>query len=57
VDAARHFLEIAGRSRRRDLEKAWTEKEPRLTERSQRGYYLCLSEFETFTGRLVFRST
>lgn len=27
-DAARHFLEIARRSRRRDLETAWTQKAP-----------------------------
>jgi hypothetical protein len=55
VDAARHHLEIAGRSRRRDLETAWEQKQPRLLERSQRGCYLCVTEFETFTGRLVFR--
>ncbi len=55
VDAARHYLEIAGRSRRRDLDAAWEQKQPRLLERSQRGCYLCVSEFETFTGRLAFR--
>jgi hypothetical protein len=55
VDAARHHLEIAGRSRRRDLETAWEQKQPRLLERSERGCYLCVSEFETCTGRLVFR--
>jgi len=55
VDAARHHLEIAGRSRRRDLDTAWQEKQPRLLERSERACYLCVSEFETFTGRLAFR--
>jgi hypothetical protein len=55
VDAARHHLEIAGRSRRRDLESAWEQKQPRLLERSERGCYPCISEFETCTGRLVFR--
>jgi hypothetical protein len=55
VDAARHHLEIGGRSRRRDLDAAWEHKQPRLTERSERGCYLCVSEFETFTGRLGFR--
>jgi hypothetical protein len=55
VDAARHPLEIAGRSRRRDLDSAWEEKEPRLRARSNRACYLCLCEFETLTGRLAFR--
>lgn len=55
VDATRHLLEIAGRSRRRDLDTAWEQKQPRLLERSERGCYLCVSEFETCTGRLVFR--
>ena len=32
VDAARHHLEIAGRSRRRDLDAAWEQKEPRFLE-------------------------
>jgi hypothetical protein len=54
VDAARHHLEIGGRSRRRDLDTAWDQKKPRLLQRSARGYYLCLCEFETFTGRLMF---
>jgi hypothetical protein len=55
VDAARLHLEIGGRSRRRDLDAAWEQKQPRLLERSARGCYLCLSEFETCTGRLAFR--
>ncbi len=55
VDAARHHLEIAGRSRRRDLDTAWEQKQPRLLERSERGCYLCVSEFETATGRLMFQ--
>src|SRR5262249_34985739 len=55
VDAARLHLEIAGRSRRRDLDTAWEQKQPRLRRRSERGCYLCVSEFETFTGRLAFR--
>jgi hypothetical protein len=55
VDAARHHLEIGGRSRRRDLDTAWEQKRPRLLEHSARGCYLCLSEFETYTGRLAFR--
>jgi hypothetical protein len=55
VDAARHHLEIGGRSRRRDLDAAREQKQPRLLERSERACYLCVSEFEAFTGRLAFR--
>src|SRR5260370_4056380 len=36
VDAARHHLEIGGRSPRRDIDAAWEQKQPRLLERSQR---------------------
>ena len=57
VDAARHPLEIAGRSRRRDLNSAWEQKEPRLRARSSRACYLCLCEFESLTGRLAFRQS
>ena len=53
VDSARHHLEIGGRSRRRDLDAAWEQKQPRLLEHSERACYLCVSEFETFTGRLA----
>jgi hypothetical protein len=55
VDAARHHLEVGGRSRRRDLDAAWEQKQPGLLEHSERACYLCLSEFETFTGRLGFQ--
>ena len=54
VDQARHHLEIAGRSRRRDLETAWRQKWQRLGQHWQNGFYLCLAEFETYTGRLAF---
>jgi hypothetical protein len=52
---ARHHLEIGGRSRRRDLDAAWEQKQPRLVAHGERGCYLCVSEFETFTGRLAFK--
>jgi hypothetical protein len=55
VDASRHHMEIGGRSRRRDLEAAWDQKQQRLLEKSGRPCYLCVSEFETFTGRLAFK--
>jgi hypothetical protein len=54
VDQAGHQLEIAGRSRQRDLETAWRQKWERLLERGGTGFYLCVTEFETATGRLTF---
>jgi hypothetical protein len=54
VDQARHRLEIAGRSRRTDLETAWRQRWDRLAELWGSNFYLCVIEFETCTGRLVF---
>jgi hypothetical protein len=54
VDAARHPLEVAGRSRRRDLERAWQQREQRLLEPRASGVFICVSEFATRTGRLGF---
>lgn len=54
VDAARQPLEIAGRSRRRDVESAWRQREQRLREARTGGSYLCVCEFATRTGRLAF---
>jgi hypothetical protein len=54
VDQAHHHLEIAGRSRRSDLETAWRLKWARLAERWGVGFYLCAAEFESLTGRLAF---
>jgi hypothetical protein len=54
VDEANDLLEVAGRSRREDLTKAWEERWQRLSECSS-GVYVCVAEFETFTGRLGFR--
>jgi hypothetical protein len=56
VDQARHHLEIAGRSRQRDLETAWRDRWQRLTERWPEGFYLCVAEWEGATGRLAFAS-
>lgn len=56
VDQAGHQLEVAGRSRQRDLETAWRQKWQRLIERGGTGFYLCVTEFETATGRLAFLS-
>ncbi len=54
VDALEHHLEIAGRSRRSDLEAAWEQKWQRLTDLHKGGFYVCVSEFQTHTGRLAF---
>jgi hypothetical protein len=54
VDEALHHLEIAGRSRRRDLDTAWEQKQQRLTDRSGLGFYVCVAEFESPAARLAF---
>ncbi len=54
VDDARHQLEIAGRSRRRDLDAAWQQKQQRLAEQGGRGFYVCVAEFESPAARLAF---
>ncbi|HYT95417.1 MAG TPA: hypothetical protein VEL76_42250 [Gemmataceae bacterium] len=54
VDQAQHQLEIAGRSRRQDVEVAWRQRWERLSARPG-GFYLCVTEFEGATGRLAFR--
>lgn len=54
VDQAHHHLEIAGRSRRSDLEAAWRQRWERLADQWGSGFYLCVAEFERSTGRLAF---
>lgn len=54
VDDANHLLEIAGRSRRNDFDATWQRKWSRLSEELRNGYYICVVEFETRTGRLEF---
>jgi hypothetical protein len=49
-----HRLEIAGRSRGRDLDVAWQQKQQRLTDRSGPGFYVCVAEFESPAARLAF---
>ena len=56
VDASNHLLEVGGRSRRSDFESAWKQKCDRLNQRRQRGYYVCVVDFETPSGRLVTSS-
>ena len=54
VDDAHCRLEVAGRSRRRDLDSAWRQKWERLEPRTQSGCYVCVVEFETPMVRLGF---
>jgi hypothetical protein len=56
VGAGHHALEIAGRSRRSDFEVAWQQRLQRLGERATGGFYLCVVELETPSGRLLFRA-
>lgn len=53
VDSSRNRLEIAGRSRRSDLEHAWQQRIARLAGTSD-GFYLSVIEFDTPRGRLAF---
>ena len=55
VDEANDVLEIAGRSRKADFSAAWQQKWQRLSDRAQGGFYLCIVEFESLSGRLWFR--
>lgn len=55
VDEQNHLLEIAGRSRRSDFGVAWQQRWQRLAGRIDGGFYVCVVEFETLSGRLVFR--
>jgi hypothetical protein len=50
----RYRLEIAGRSRRADLESAWQQKWDRLSQMIQQPGFVLVAEFETLTGRLGF---
>lgn len=54
VGASRNRLEIAGRSRRVDLETAWQQRLARLADRGSGGFYVSVVEFETPAGRLAF---
>ena len=55
VDESNHLLEVAGRSRRSDFGTPWQHRWQRLTDRMADGFYICITEFETPAGRLVFR--
>jgi hypothetical protein len=54
VDETHHRLEIAGRSRRRDLDTAWQQKRQRLAGSAAGGFYVCVAEFESPAARLAF---
>lgn len=54
VDETNQLPEIAGRSRKSDFNVAWQQRRNRLNEIAINGYYLCVVEFETPSGRLEF---
>lgn len=54
VGESRYRLEIAGRSRRTDLETAWQQKWNRLSQLPDRPSFVFVAEFETRTARLGF---
>lgn len=55
VDESNDLLEVAGRSRKNDLEPVWQRKWQRLCDLRGGGFYLCVVEFETRTGKLAFQ--
>lgn len=55
VDDGHYLLEIAGRSRRSDLNPAWQQRWKRLADSGSTGCYVCVVEFETPSAVLEFR--
>ena len=54
VGEENHLLEVAGRSRRRDLQAAWDDRWSRIESRRRSGFFVCVVEFESPSGRLAF---
>jgi hypothetical protein len=54
VGEAEWLLEVAGRSRRVDLESAWSVRWERLTEQFGRGFFVFVAEFESPQARFGF---
>jgi hypothetical protein len=54
VDEGSYLLEVAGRSRRRDFQSAWRQKWQRLLAKVGGGFFVCVAEFESRSGRLAF---
>jgi hypothetical protein len=54
VDAESYLLEVAGRSRRSDLDAAWQTRWRRLSDRLGSGFFVCVAEFESPSARLAF---
>jgi len=55
VDEEQYPIEIAGRSKRSDLEAAWRQKWRRLSASIGQDFYVCVAEFETPSGRLAYK--
>lgn len=56
VDESNDLLEIAGQSRKSDLNAALSARIDRLSGRQCPGYFVCVVEFESLTGRLLYRT-
>ena len=54
VAPEQRLLEIAGRSNRRDMKAALSERWDRLMSRLGSNFFVCVVEFETPSGHLVF---
>jgi hypothetical protein len=44
-------MEVAGRSRKRDLESAWSAKVARSARYAKNEFFVCIVEFESMTGK------
>jgi hypothetical protein len=54
VDEEGYYLEVAGRSWKKDFDAAWELRWRRLANRSSAAFYVFVAEFETPAGRLAF---
>ncbi len=54
IDDENYLLEVAGRSRRADLQSAWDVRWNRLADHRNSGFFVCVSEFETPSARLAY---
>jgi hypothetical protein len=50
-----YLMVVAGRSRRSDLQSAWDARWNRLSDRTESGFFVCVTEFESPSCRLAFR--
>jgi hypothetical protein len=56
VDIEGHLLEVTGRSRHADFERAWQDHWDRMLRAECDGFYVFAADFEVWRGRLAFHS-